>query len=276
MKHDRALTNAAAPMFPDFLDWAKEAGESRDTIYEIEKVAARLDLTDDELDLVPADLGYFEKVIAVSPYGAVSRARDIEKARNRGNSRVRKSLERFLAAHGHTTPDSAVRASYDRAIGFIVDNEGFTDRGALFSTSTHRPFLLVRARAQVGLADLDQVEFDRLWHDATPDGRKSLRKFAQRTAELRRGHNRWPVLADLLPQHDFVMPVASDRARRIVWQSLPAQFRTDAESVFRETLRQPADMKKWAMEQLRLGRSAVDVDAEIAERAGKKKRLPRS
>jgi len=276
MKHDRTLTTAADAMFPEFLAWAKESGESRDTIYEIGKVATRLDLAEDELDLIPADHGYFEKVIAVSSYGAVSRSKNLDRARNRGNSRIRKALARFLAAHGHTTPDGAVRASYDRAIGFIVDNEGFVDRGALFSTSTHRPFLLVRARARAGLADLDHLEFDRLWHDATPDGRKSLRKFAQRISELRRGHNRWPVLADLLPQHDFVAPVSSDRARRIVWQSLPAPFRADAEEVFRQTLRQPADMRKWAKEQLRLGRSAVEIDAEIAERVGKKKRLPRN
>lgn len=31
-------------------------------------------LTDEDLDLIPADLGYFEKMIAVSPYGAVSRS----------------------------------------------------------------------------------------------------------------------------------------------------------------------------------------------------------
>jgi len=276
MKHDRALTSTSGPTFTDFLDWAKKTGESRDAIYEIGKVAARLDMTGEELDLVPADLGYFEKVIAVSPYGAVSRARDIETARNRGNSRIRKALARFLTAHGHTAPDEAVRASYDRATRFIVDNEGFVDRGALFSTSTHRPFLLVRARARVGLPDLDQAEFDRLWHDATPDGRKSLRKFAQRITELRRGHNRWPELADLLPRQDFVVPFASDRARRIAWQSLPAPFRVDAEQVFRQTLRQSADMKKWAKEQMRLGRPAVEIDAEVAARRGKKEKTPKN
>lgn len=258
------------------MEWAKEAGENRDTIYEIEKVAPRLGLTDEELDQVPADLGYFEKVIAGSAYGAVSRSKDLERARNRGNSRVRSALERFLAAHGLGTPDATVRASYDKAIDYIVKNEGFVDRGALFSTSTHRPFLLLRARARVGLRGLEQGEFDRLWHDATPDGRKSLRKFADRVAELRRGHNSWPALADLLPRCDFDVPTSSERARRIPWKSLPADFRADAEEVFRQTLRQPADMRAWAREQQHLGRSAVEVDAEIAARVGKKKRLPKN
>ncbi len=276
MHHDKTLTSAAGAMFPAFLNWAKETGERRDTIYEIEKVAARLNLTDDELDLIPANLGYFEKVIAVSSYGAVSQSKDLEKARNRGNSRVRTALERFLASHGHATPDASVRTNYDQAINFIVDNEGFVERGALFTTSTHKPFLLVRARARLGLPDLDQAEFDRLWHDATPNSRKSLRKFARRIAEFRRGHNSWPELANLLPRHDFVVPVASDRARRIDWQSLPVPFRMDAEEVFRQTLRQPSDMKKWAKEQIRLGRSAVEVDAEISRRVGKKKRLPKN
>ncbi|PJE37483.1 site-specific integrase [Pseudooceanicola lipolyticus] len=277
MKHDRTLTNAAPPMFPDFLDWAKETGESRDTVYEIEKVAARLDLTEEELDLVPADLGYFEKVIAVSAYGAVSRSKNLDTARKRGNSRVRSALQRFLLARGHDTPDTGARASYDKAIKFIVENEGFVDSGALFTTSTHRPFLLVRARARLALPDLDQAEFDRLWLDATPDGRKSLRKFAQRIVELRRGHNRWPELADLLPRQALVVPAASDRARRILWKSLPADFRADAEEVLRQTLRQPADMKEWAKEQMRLGRSAIEIDAEIAARVGdKKKKLPKN
>ncbi|WP_334061614.1 site-specific integrase [Limimaricola cinnabarinus] len=274
MKHDRTLINAATPMFPDFLDWAKETGESRDTIYEIEKVATRLDLTEEELDLIPADPSYFEKVVAVSAYGAVSRSKDLDTARKRGNSRVRSALQRFLASRGHVTPVAGIRVSYDEAIAFIVENEGFANQGALFTTSTHKPFLLVRARARVGLPHLDQAEFDRIWLDATPDGRKSLRKFARRIAELRRGHNSWPELADLLPRQDFVVPIASDRARRIAWQSLPASFRADAEEVFRQTLRQPADLKAWAKEQLSLGRPAVEVDKEIAERAGKKKRPP--
>ncbi|MFG6560286.1 site-specific integrase [Sulfitobacter sp. 1A15299] len=274
MKHDITLTNTASATFADFLEWAKQTCVSRDTIYEIEKVAARLDMTDEEVDLIPADLAYFEKVIAMSPYGAVSRSKYLETARNRGNSRVRSALKRFLAARGQQTQDATIRASYDRAIGFIVDNEGFVDRGALFTTNTHRPFLLVRARAQVGLSGLTQAEFDRLWRDATPEGRKSLRNFAQRVGELRRGHNRWPALADLLPRQDFVVPVASDRARRILWQSLPASFQADAEEVFRQTLRQPADLKTWAREQLRLGRPAVEIDKEIAQRVGKQKRPP--
>ncbi|MGR3456018.1 site-specific integrase [Pseudooceanicola sp.] len=263
-------------MFSEFLDWAKEAGESRDTVYEIEKVATRLDLTKEELDLVPAELGYFEKVIAVSPYGAVSRSKDLDTARKRGNSRVRSALQRFLGAHGHVTSNAGIRTSYDTAIAFIVENEGFVDRGALFTTSTHKPFLLVRARARLSLPHLDQAEFDRLYQDATPDSRKSLRKFAQRIAELRRGHNSWPELADLLPHQDFVVPIASDRARRIAWKSLPASFRADAEDVFRQTLRQSADLKAWAKEQLSLGRPAVEIDKEIAERAGKKKRPPKN
>ncbi|MGQ3485940.1 site-specific integrase [Roseovarius pacificus] len=276
MKHDTALATAAGPTFTDFLDWAKDTGERRDTIYEIEKVAVRLGLTYEELDQVPADLGYFEKVIAVSAYGGVSRSKDLETARKRGNSRVRSALQRFLAARGHDMPDAGVRASYDKAIGFIVENEGFIERGALFTTSTHKPFLLVRARARFCLPDLDQTEFDRVWHDATPDGRKTIRKFAERIAELRRGHNRWPELADLLPRHDFVVPVSSERARRIKWTSLPASFRSDAEDLFRQTMRQTSDVKVWAKEQLDLGRPAAEIDAEIAERFGSKKRTPQN
>lgn len=126
-------------------------------------------------------------------------------------------MQRFLASRGHEAPNTNVRASYDGAIEFIVDNEGFVDRGALFATKTHMPFLLVRARARLGLTNIDQPEFDRLWIDATPDGRRSLRSFARRVAELRHGHNCWPELADLLPRQNFNVPAPSDRARRIEW-----------------------------------------------------------
>jgi hypothetical protein len=276
MKHDRTLTSETDPTFADFLKWARETGEGKDTIGQIRKVAERLDMTEEELVQIPANLGYFEKVIAVSAYGAASRSKDLDTARKRGNSRIRKALERFLASRGHEVADADVRASYDKAIGFIVENEGFVEQGALFSTSTHKPFLLVRARARLALPHLIQAEFDRLWHDATPEGRKSLRNFARRITELRRGHNRWPDLADHLPRHDFVVPASSDRARRIEWQSLPESFRADAEDVFRQTLRLPADMKAWAKEQIKLGRPAVEVDAEIAARRGKKKKLPKN
>ena len=276
MKHDRTLDSAAGPNFHEFLEWARDAGESRDTVYEIEKVSTRLDLTGEELDLIPADLSFFEKVVAVSPYGAVSRSNDLETARKRGNSRVRNALKRFLATQGVGTRNASVRDSYDSAIEFIKANEGFVDRGALFTTQTHKPFLLVRARAQVGLKEFDQTEFDRLWLDATPDGRKSLRKFGQRISELRRGHNQWPELADLLPRQDLVIPVSSDRARRIEWKWLPEHFISDAEDVFRQTLRQPEGMKIWAKEQMRLGRPATEINAEIAARRGGKKKLPKN
>ncbi|WP_417808800.1 site-specific integrase [Thioclava sp.] len=276
MHHDTKLSNASEPTFSTFLTWAKETGETRDTIYEIEKVAARLDLTVEELDQVPANLGLFEKKIAISSYGVVSRSSNLEKARNRGNSRIRAALMRFLSARGHDAPDTDSRASYDRAIQFIIDNEGFVARGALFTTHTHKPFLLVRARARLGLSQMDQAEFDRLWHDATPDARKSLRKFAQRVAQFRRRHNSWPALAEMLPQQDLIVPFNSDRARRIEWMSLPASFREDAEEVFRHTLREFGDIKAWAKEQLRLGRSAIEVDAEIAARVGDRRRQPKN
>ena len=51
MHHDRTLTNTAGPTFSNFLTWAKETGEARDTLLEIRKVATRLELMDDELDV---------------------------------------------------------------------------------------------------------------------------------------------------------------------------------------------------------------------------------
>ena len=273
---DKALSCGTGATFTDFLNWARQGGEGRYTIYELVKVAARLDLTEEELVMVPAELSYFEKVIAPSPYGAVSRSKNLEKARKRGNSRVRNALKRFLAAHGQQPANVGIRESYGRAIDFIAANEGFIDRGALFTTGTHRPFLMVRARAQVSLRDLDQSEFNRLWEDATTDGRKTLRKFAQRIVELRSAYEHWPTLKELLPRSDLVPPASSDRARRILWKSLPASFRADAEGVFQEALRQPNELKDWAKSQLALGVSAAEIDREIAQRLRTNTRAPKN
>lgn len=264
-------------MMDDVLAWARSAGETRDAIYEIEKIPARIGHLDEEIGLIPADLPYFERHIAPAPYGAVSKASNLDTARKRGNSRVRSLLGRFHAANVVKPTEPSVRAGYTQLIEVLSDQEGFTDEGALFSTGTHKPFVTLRARARVALPDLDQVEIDRLWTEATPDGRRSLRRALLRLKDLHRKHNSLPDLAGLLPHPGFVIPSSPDRARRITWKSLPEAFRQQAEGVFAKTLRKTSDLKSWAREQIAAGRPAVDIDAEITEmKAGRGKRTPKN
>lgn len=276
MKHESTFTLNAATNWQDVITWAEENGEKRDTIYELKKVPARLGLLDDEASLIPADLAHFEKVIAVSPYGAVSNASDLDKARKRGNSRLRNALRRFHAGHDGGLQRDDIRESYSAAIDMIRALEGFADDGAPFSTSTHKPLVMLRARANCRLADLDQSEFDRLWSDATADERKSLRKAQDRIADIKRKHNQLPELAAMMPKTELHIPASPDRARRIVWTTLPEGFRCDAEAVFQKSLRKASDLKAWAKEQLQLDRSAVEIDAEVAAARAKKNRRPKN
>jgi len=244
----------AGATMKDVLAWARDAGESRDAIYEILKIPARLGLLDAEIGLIPADLGHFDRVIAGSPYGMVSKAKDLDAARRRGNARVRAGLMRFFAARGDATPPLQVRESYTALIEAMKRHEGFPEKGARLPTSAHRPFLLLRARARVPLADLDQAEIDRLWADATSEGRRALRKAIRRIGDLRRNHDGCREISRLLPTAPLAIPASPDRARRILWSSLPERFREDAEAVFQRALRKPENLAAWAKEQLKAGR----------------------
>ncbi|MFW2545477.1 site-specific integrase [Primorskyibacter sp. 2E107] len=263
-------------MMSDVLNWARAQAVKKDALYELEKIPARLGYLDEEIGLIPADLAYFERHIAPSPYGAVSKAADLDKARKRGNSRIRSLLGRFHEAHGTRRTAPSIRDSYTKLIEFICAHEGFVEEGALFTKNAHKPFVTLRARARVALPDLDQAEIDRLWSEATPDGRRSLRRALLRILELHRKHNILPGLAGLLPHPGFVIPSSPDRARRIEWKSLPTDFRSDAEAVFSKTLRKASDLKAWAREQLKAGRTAVEIDAEIAALKKNRKRTPKN
>lgn len=85
--HD-AFADASQATMADVLAWAEEAGEDYHAIREIEKIPARLGMIDEDIGLIPADLGHFERQVAPSSYGPVARrAKDLETSRGRGNSR---------------------------------------------------------------------------------------------------------------------------------------------------------------------------------------------
>jgi len=135
---------------------------------------------------------------------------------------------------------------------------------------------MLRARASCRLADLDQQEIDRLWSDATAEDRKTLRKAMDRIADIKRKHNQLPQLARMMPKAELQIPASPDRARRIVWTTLPEGFRCDAEAVFQRSLRKASDLTAWAKEQLRLGRSASEINAEVAAIRAEKNRKPKN
>ena len=270
------LEMSECPTMKDVLDWARDSGENRDAIYELLKIPARLGLLNEEIDLIPADLAHFDRIIAPSPYGMVSRAKNLDTARRRATARIRAVLKRFFAAQGTATPSANVRESYTALIEAMKEQEGFQERGAALPTSTHRPFLLLRAQARVPLCRLEQSEIDRLWADATSEGRKILRKVIRRIDDLRCNHDRWPDIATLLPEKPLAIPASPDRPRRILWSSLPEGFREDADAVFRRALRQPEDLTAWAKEQLKAGRAPLEIDEDIACLRGRNGKSPKN
>lgn len=259
----------------DVLIWAKETGARRDPILELEKIPARLGYADEEISLISADQSFFEKIIAPSPYGAVSRSNDLDKARSRGNSRARSLLRKYWEAQGSFIP-ADVRDSYTALTDALIEREGFVEKGADFSTSTHKCLFSLRARCRVTLQNLDQAEFDRVWKEASGEKRRSLRRAATLLSKLKLGHNLWPELAPLLPKAHLVLPGSADRAERILWESLPASFRQDAERIFEETLLPQSSLASWAKEQLQAGIPSSEINALIHAKTNERGRRPKN
>ncbi|QFS84856.1 hypothetical protein FIU97_19380 (plasmid) [Roseivivax sp. THAF40] len=261
----------------DVLAWAEANGEKRDTLYELKKVPARLNMATEDIGLLPADLQHFEHVVAPAPYGMVSSSKDLEQARRRGNSRVRGLLERFWVVQGDQTPvPENVAQSYTDLINWVRAQEGFVERGARFTTSTHKCLFALRARCQVPLPELDQGEIDRVFAEATTEKRKSLQRGVKLLNRLQRGMNAWPEIRPRLPKTNFEIPKSSDRAERILWTSLPEALRCDAETVFREVLMTQDDLSAWAKAQMAAGVASLEIDQAVAQKVKIRGRRPRN
>lgn len=116
----------------DVLGWARETGEAADAIRALELIPARLGMLDADLGTLPAELAWFERVVAGQGYALVSpRARDKEKTGRRADSRVRALLKRFVAATGGSEPsDPGSRAGYTALMALIETHEGRPGSGA--------------------------------------------------------------------------------------------------------------------------------------------------
>ncbi len=110
------------------MTWATATGASRDAIYEIRKIPARLGMHDDDLGLVPACLKHFDHAIAPSGYGVVLTSSDLDAARRRGNARIRSLLTRYLAS---TAPVMASNAGSARRSGIRCSTTSPTGKGFL-------------------------------------------------------------------------------------------------------------------------------------------------
>ncbi|MGJ8573370.1 MAG: hypothetical protein ACSHXI_22015 [Hoeflea sp.] len=246
----------------EVLSWAEVNDESYDAIRELNKIPARMNMIDDDIGLIPADLVHFDKIIAPTSYGVVSKSKDPEKARRRGNSRVRALLVRFYEAHAMVTPQIG-REDWDRVIALVADNEGFTARGTFFTTGKHKSLFPLRARCRTNPLGLNQEEIDRVAGEATPEIRKSINKGVKLINQLITLQNVLPEVRELLPPVGFKLPSSPDRARRIPWSWLPEALRANIEAVFQQTLAKPEDRAAKVKERLEAGEAPEAVLAEV-------------
>ena len=246
----------------EVLSWAEANDESYDAIRELSKIPARMNMIDDDIGLIPADLVHFDKVIAPTSYGVVSKSKDPEKARRRGNSRVRALLVRFHEAHAMAVRQIG-REQWDRVIAVVEEHEGFTARGAVFPTGKHKSLFPLRARCRTNPLELTQEEIDRVAGEATPEVRKSINKGIKLINQLITLQNVLPEVRELLPSVGFKVPGSPDRARRILWSWLPEALRVNIEDVFQQTLAKPEDRAAKVKERLEAGETPEAVLAEV-------------
>lgn len=259
----------------DLQDWAEAAGASRDARYELNKIPARLGMQDADLALLPADLGYFESHIAPASYGAVSRARDLAAARQRGNGRVRALLQRFLAETGGTAAPAG-REAWDALIAFVAAREGFADRGAAFSTGVSRGLTGWRARSPVAPDALTSQIAEEVSRAAAAGKRKSLHNGLRLLNRLIRDFADAAELTGLLPTQEITVPRPSARARRIVWARLPDAFRASADAAFRRCFGRPEDRVAEARARLARGENPAEVHKWLNETGAQRQRLPKN
>jgi len=273
--HDPTGLITTATLF-DVLSWAEAVGEDRDAIRELRRVPARLGLVDEDLPLVPADLGFFEASVAPTAYALVSQARDQLGARQRANSRLRALLGRFHAARAGLPRKTGGDAGWGQLVDYVKKHEGFVDRGARFTKGRSRSLAMLRARATSAPDALDQEAIDRMAAGCSADKRKSLRKALRFLNDLIAAAECHPEIAALLPVAPLPMPTPVARGRRILWKTLPAPFRASAEAALARVLAGPEDWAAEAYARIEAGADPEHVYAELNAEVPQRRRPPRN
>lgn len=257
--HDRNGAADIGPTLADVLAWGEAAGEDYHALCELRKAPARLGLTDGDLALLPADMGYFERTIAPSSYAAVSRSRNIDAARRRGNARLRALLIRYAEAREPRASDDQGRADWDALIAWVEERSSPPGRGGRFQTGTARALYMLRARSGCAPQDLTQADVDRIAREVHADRRKSLRKGLRLLERLRQ--ERENEIAGLLPVPVLTLPAGVARLPKRAWASLPGPFRLSAEAAIDRSISSYADHAADARRRLAAGEDPEAVRA---------------
>ncbi|MFX0543633.1 hypothetical protein ACEWPM_018285 [Roseovarius sp. S4756] len=258
----------------DALTWATGDAETYAAICELKKIPARLGMINDDIGLIPADLGYFETHIASSAYGVVSKARDLKSARQRGNARVRALLKRFQRAMASGVGDGEGRDDWNSLIEFVLRREGFVDNGAAFTTGASRGLMMLRARFHVSPKALTISEIDGVAANLSSDKRKAFGRALKTLNRLIEEFAGSSELDGLLPNAAVRLPTPVSGRERIRWIDLPEAFRSDAEAAMQRALARPEDRLAEARRRIEAGEDAADVLRGLDDAAAGRRRAP--
>lgn len=246
----------------DFIEAAPSLELPDRALLEVRKLPARLGLDEVE-DLVDyaADLKTFQEVIAPAGAALFANARTPTRARKEANSRLRTALKRFLAQMTPTVDNPNHSAEWEVLRAWVASQEGFTDRGAMFTTGAHRAVACLRARfGHTAPAALTGEEVTRVLATVPAEKRKSVRRAVKFLTRLQAGREHLPAeIAGLLPSERLVLPIRETRH----WPDLPAALRQEAEAMFDAILAAPTLLVDEALARLTAGETAEDVIAEI-------------
>lgn len=247
----------------DVVDWAKGAGEPKDSIRAIHEIPARLGMLDADLTTLPASVEHFERVVAGSGYALVSRAKDMERNGRRRDSRARSLLRRFEEVHICVAPrDAGIRERYTRLMDLIERQEGRPGSGSRWNIGRHRSMTILRARARCAPEDLDPKEIERLSCEMTAEKRKALRKAIAFLNSLKGLTNEIPELREFLPSAPLPSPSGSSRGRKIKWAELPEAFRNSFDKAAETCLAGPDDFAEQQLARIEAGEDPETVMAE--------------
>lgn len=249
-------------MMNEVLAWARETHQSRDAIYELQKVTARLGLHDDDLAAIPADMAHFEAVIAPSGYGAVSKSGDLKAARRRGNARARALLERFHARNGAVAVGEDHRAAWNRLVDYVVEREGAA-LDAVFRPELSRRLYILRSRAECQPHDLVSADIARIATVVAPTQREALRRAVELMNRLIAERDAHAQIAALLPATPLDAPAPVDRRPPVRLKTLSAPFQASLEGLIRETLATPKDQAAVVRARIDAGEDRVAVIADF-------------
>jgi hypothetical protein len=251
----------------DVLDWGENTGEiTYKERLEAQKLPKRLDPGNNDPADHPIDEGHFESVIAPSCNGTFIGAKNPTQARKEANSRLRSVLRKYRAAHREigAAPVTDALPDWERLEDFVKQNEGFVERGALFTQGRSKNFVGLKARFRtVAPARLDGPAVLAVLA-AMPSGRRKSLGKGLGLLNLMRSMAALPeAIRDLLPPSDLPTALGTGKSPSLNRDTVPPSFWASLEAAIRAALEPPEIAIDDALARIEAGEDPVAVREEV-------------